>query len=241
MAKYWIKLWIELLDDPKIGSLPNHLWRRFIELLLVAGEGDGNGLLPTVPQMAWRLRVSDNDLVKSLTSLREIGVVELQGDRWRVTNFEKRQSRVPDAERKRQQRKRERVPKYELPAPDPAPPRGQNLPVSRDCHDDVTNCDIDTETETETESEADGNASEQKKPKNQVWTEVLGILERQRTPKPLMDALRACQVTDPGNGTLKVIVPAGDDEFQNAALLQDRCGKMIDNLIAYHNLKVEFV
>jgi len=45
--KIWIKLFIEMLDDPKMGRLQNHLWRRAVELLLFAGrEGNDGALLP---------------------------------------------------------------------------------------------------------------------------------------------------------------------------------------------------
>ena len=40
-AKFWIKLYHEILDDPKMGRMPDRLWRRTIELFLLAGELDG--------------------------------------------------------------------------------------------------------------------------------------------------------------------------------------------------------
>jgi hypothetical protein len=87
MKRSWIKLYLEILDDPKLGRLAVWLRWRFVELLLVAAESDQSGTLPPVTQLAWRLRVGEADLVKSLRSLREIGVVCQQGGRWKVTNF----------------------------------------------------------------------------------------------------------------------------------------------------------
>lgn len=106
MKRSWIKLYVELLDDMKIGPLPVWLKWRFVELLLVAAEGDGSGTLPSVTQMAWRLRVGEDDLLKSLGALREIGVVYLEGDRWKVTSFEKRQAAMTSTERVQEYRKR---------------------------------------------------------------------------------------------------------------------------------------
>jgi len=108
MKRSWIKLYLEMLDDPKIGQLPVWLKWRFVELLLVAAEGDQSGTLPPVTQLAWRLRVNEADLLKSLRSLREIGVVCEQGDRWKVTNFEKRQASLSEAERASEYRGRKR-------------------------------------------------------------------------------------------------------------------------------------
>ena len=44
-SKYWIKLYYEILDDPKLGKLTDWLFRRAIELFLLAGENDNDGLL----------------------------------------------------------------------------------------------------------------------------------------------------------------------------------------------------
>lgn len=108
MKRIWIKLFVELLDDDKIGPLPVWLKWRFVELLLVAAEGDGTGTLPPVTRLAWRLRTSEDDLVKSLRSLSEIGVVCESGDRWKVTSFEKRQAAMSTTERVQQFRERKR-------------------------------------------------------------------------------------------------------------------------------------
>lgn len=108
MKRYWIKLYVELLQDDKIGPLPVWLKWRFIELLLVAAEGDGTGALPSLTRMAWRLRTSEDDLVKSLRALSEIGVVRESGDHWKVTNFEKRQSALTTTERVQAFRERKR-------------------------------------------------------------------------------------------------------------------------------------
>src|SRR3989337_441533 len=91
MKRSWIKLYVEILDDPKIGTLPVSLKWRFVELLLVAAESDENGILPPVTQLAWRLRIDKNELVESLHALNKIGVVCEQGEYWNVTHFKERQ------------------------------------------------------------------------------------------------------------------------------------------------------
>jgi len=98
-SKYWIKLYIEVLDDPKMGKMPDFLWRRAIELFLLAGENGNDGLLQPVPDMAWRLRVDEDRLRENLRALAESGVVHETPAGWVVTHFGKRQAVETNAER----------------------------------------------------------------------------------------------------------------------------------------------
>jgi hypothetical protein len=91
MKRIWIKLFVELLDDPKMGRLPDWLWRRAIELFLLAGENGNDGLLQPVDDIAWRLRVSVEKLTEALQALSEVGVVHESPDGWVVTHFKERQ------------------------------------------------------------------------------------------------------------------------------------------------------
>jgi len=100
MAYTWIKIYTEILHDSKIGRLPVYLRWRFVELCCLAGEHGNGGALQPVEDMAWVLRSSPEEVVKSLRSLAEIGVVqESQPGKWVVVNFAKRQARMSDQER----------------------------------------------------------------------------------------------------------------------------------------------
>lgn len=119
-SKYWIKLWHELLDDPKMGPLSDRLWRRTIELFLLAGELDRDGLLPPTEQIAWRLRIPAEDLEQDLIALSQIkddaddeGIITKQGDRWFLPAFEQRQAAMTSSERTERGRKRERRETYQ--------------------------------------------------------------------------------------------------------------------------------
>ena len=57
---YWAKFYIEILDDPKMGRLPDRLWRRTCELILLAKERAIDGSLPPLHDMAWRLRLPED-------------------------------------------------------------------------------------------------------------------------------------------------------------------------------------
>ncbi|MFC2028309.1 DnaD domain protein [Chloroflexota bacterium] len=108
MKRTWIKLYVEIIQDPKMGQLPNWLWRRAIEFFMIAGEFGEKGLLRPIPDMAWRLRIGEDDLSKSLEALSEVGVVTETPDGWKVTHFEKRQAPPSSTERVRKFRQRKK-------------------------------------------------------------------------------------------------------------------------------------
>ena len=88
-----------------MGRLPNHLWRRAVELFLLAGKKGNDGALPPVEEMVWILRLSQDKLLKDLHDLAEVGVVqESEPKTWMVTHFSKRQAAIPIAERVRRSR-----------------------------------------------------------------------------------------------------------------------------------------
>lgn len=124
MAYYYIKLHHEILDDPKMGRLSDHLWRRAIEVFLLAGDNERDGELPSLEDMAWRLRTNNEALQNDLTALQRIGIVTFLDSNencnmkrngnvtppvtYYVTNWEKRQSPATSAERVRRFRERQR-------------------------------------------------------------------------------------------------------------------------------------
>lgn len=91
MKHSWFKLFFEILDDPKMGRMPDRLWRRAIELMCLAGENGKDGLLPSVDDMTWRLRTSADQLSESLQALSAAGIVHETLDGWMVTHFKERQ------------------------------------------------------------------------------------------------------------------------------------------------------
>jgi len=111
-SNYWAKIYIEVLDDPKMGRLTDRLWRRTFELILQAKEYNRDGQLPSVKDMAWRLRINADELETDLADLASEGIVHKENDRWIVTNFVKRQGPVPSTERWHQWRDRQRKEEY---------------------------------------------------------------------------------------------------------------------------------
>jgi DNA-binding transcriptional regulator YhcF (GntR family) len=129
----WIKLYHEILGDPKMGRLPDHLWRRCIELFLIAGQQDEGGFLPDVTDMAWILRAADDEVGATLEQLKTHGIVEQQDGRWFVIHFAERQAATPGADRVAQYRNRQR--KQEYYEPETIEQQTGNEPVT-ECYTD---------------------------------------------------------------------------------------------------------
>jgi hypothetical protein len=81
-------------------------------MCLIAGREGLQGLLPDTPQLAWTLRMDTDDLAMDLNQLASTGMVERTPGGWLVVHFAKRQAPSQAAERKRQQRDRERHKQY---------------------------------------------------------------------------------------------------------------------------------
>lgn len=100
-STYWMKFYYDMLDDPKMGRMSDHLWRRVSEFLLIAGESGNGGYLPSVEDMSWRLRSTPEEITECLEAIARVGIVTLTPDGWFVINFAKRQDAASNAERQR--------------------------------------------------------------------------------------------------------------------------------------------
>ena len=107
-SKYWIKLYHEIIDDPKMARLSDRHYRRLIELFLLAGEEDDDGRLPPIEDIAWKLRLDIDELTSDLYDLEKLQFIykDDDGEFWSVTNFAKRQAPVSSTNRVQRFRKR---------------------------------------------------------------------------------------------------------------------------------------
>ena len=82
--KYWIKLWIEMLQDRKVLELNDHLFRQMIYAFLLAGEMDQDADLPDPGDVAWKFRglpdMSEAEIGKAWEELVSLGILEKEGD-----------------------------------------------------------------------------------------------------------------------------------------------------------------
>jgi len=122
----WVKLYGEFIDDPKIGALSETAKLRFVQLILLAGECDADGILAagdepmTIEMIAWRLRISADQLAADIAALEKGGMLRRQDGVIELVNFDKRQGRGQTDKR---QEWRERKARSRM---------------SRECHTDVT-------------------------------------------------------------------------------------------------------
>jgi len=110
----WIKLYTDILDDPKLGRLSIGAKWYFVALCTLAGECDAEGYLVngdealTINDIAWRLRENQDSLTAGMEELNKAGLLCMDDDdAWFVTNFAKRQGR-PQHEKRALWRERKR-------------------------------------------------------------------------------------------------------------------------------------
>jgi hypothetical protein len=112
MADYWAKIYIEIIDDPKMATMPDRLWRRTIELFLLAKKFNQEGHLPDTKQLAWVLRMTTDELDLDLKQISLTGIIRPENTGWFVVQFEKRQAASTNTERSQQHRKRTQSDQY---------------------------------------------------------------------------------------------------------------------------------
>lgn len=110
---HWIKLYVEMLDDPKVGLLPDAVKWRWVSVLMQAGELNEDGFLPDVNDMAWRFHTNVETLQGEMRMLAGRGLVELRtyddgSERWFIPAFERRQRAATSTERSQMRRHRAR-------------------------------------------------------------------------------------------------------------------------------------
>lgn len=114
-AKYWIKLYHEILYDPKMARMDDRLWRRTIELFLLAGEQDNDGLLPSLEDIAWKFRVDPEQLETDMVELQRVGIISVVKSNYFVTKFVERQQPMTKAEYMQRKRDEEQRKEYYQP------------------------------------------------------------------------------------------------------------------------------
>ncbi|MBN2446596.1 MAG: phage replisome organizer N-terminal domain-containing protein [Phycisphaerae bacterium] len=112
----WIKLYTDILDDPKIGTMNAADKWRFVALCALAGECDAEGYLAngdeplTLTQIAWRLRENETELADSMTAHEARGLLINDDGVFLIVNFSNRQGRSQSEKREawRERKRRQR-------------------------------------------------------------------------------------------------------------------------------------
>lgn len=115
----WVKIYTEMLDDPKLAKIDDVSKYRFVQLILVAAECDAGGAFivgeneMTIDEIAWRLRMDKKKLSTDIDVLIKSGILQKDGSILEIPKFAERQGPTQKEKRavwkERQQKKRERV------------------------------------------------------------------------------------------------------------------------------------
>lgn len=88
----WFRIYDEAGSDPKIQKLPLHLFKAWFNLLCLANKA-GNGVLPSISDIAYHLRLSDTDAQAAVDELILAGLIDITPDKKLVPhNWEARQA-----------------------------------------------------------------------------------------------------------------------------------------------------
>ena len=131
------RLYDEMLDDPKAQRLPPQDFKIWINLLCLASRNDGK--LPCISDMAFALRISENDAVTVVERLHIAGLIDKRnggpdGFHYSPHAWEKRQYKSDNSA--------DRVKKHR---------EKRNGECNVSCNVTETHPDTDTETDTETD------------------------------------------------------------------------------------------
>ena len=83
----WIKAHREILERVEYATLRDNLWRRQHELRLLIERDSDRGELPSLPEMAFRLRLPIEGLEGELSELVKRGLIVRAGERFSVQNY----------------------------------------------------------------------------------------------------------------------------------------------------------
>lgn len=108
----WVKLYTEIIDDPKIGKLSLADRGVWMMLLALAGQlddyddnGKQTGRLSTLEDVAWHIRCPIEDLASSIEHFKAARMIHEDGGVLVLTHFAERQDALSGAERARYHRR----------------------------------------------------------------------------------------------------------------------------------------
>jgi len=166
----WLKIYTDLLDEPKFMQLSDQAKAIYFETYLLAGKSDAFGLVTvsdkpaTVQDLAWTLRRPETDIQESFDALQRAGFVDLDGG-VTITKFKKEQGPSMDEKRKQwaldQRKSRARAKGEKLPdEPEPEPESDEKKEKLDEVKDLKTDTDTKKELETTTKTKNVSSMSE---------------------------------------------------------------------------------
>lgn len=135
----WFRFYSDALDDPKVQRLPDYLFKRWVNLLCLANEGEPRGVLPSIEDIAFRLRISADEAAETVAELSRRGLLDDNDETLHPHNWENRQRRSDDVAARVQKHRAK-----------------QEGPVTAPVTDNVTETPqrrLDTDTDTDADPE----------------------------------------------------------------------------------------
>ena len=105
MAGYWLKLYTEILEDPKYYRLSDNAKLGMYELMLVAKRIGNDGDLPPINDIEFYTRRPASWWIPVIEELESINFITENGSGDKIRKFEDRQRAIPDNERQKNYRK----------------------------------------------------------------------------------------------------------------------------------------
>lgn len=222
---YWMKTYFEILTDPKMGNMDDHLWRRTLELFLLAGSEQNDGILPNIDDIAWHLRTTNQDIEETLAKLQKINIIASADGKYYVKNYNKRQAHISDAERMRSMRDRKRSDEYYQ----------QTYGAKK--HDKL----IEQETEincceTDNDLESYGTVTTRKTEKNRIDKNRIDVniysAEAQNSEIKGDETIMGSGASDNGDPQVTAVVRTFEQETGKVVLLYPRMYEAVQKIIA---------
>lgn len=91
----WIKLYTEIAHDRKMNQLSDRQFRACINLFALAGIVDDGGILPPVADMAYQLRIAEDELLEDMHILAQANILREFSGVWMVGHWRDRQAKPP--------------------------------------------------------------------------------------------------------------------------------------------------
>lgn len=114
----WLRLWVDILDDPDLDALPDDVALAWFKLLAVAKRNDPQGELPPLRRLPLVLRRPAKKVESWVKQLIAAGFIDVEGETMRMHGWERWQPKEPltNAERQAKFRASKKVPPLDSPS-----------------------------------------------------------------------------------------------------------------------------
>lgn len=109
----WFRFYDDAVDDPKVQRLPPHTFKAWVNLLCLAGKG--GGILPSIADISFHLRMSETDARAVVDELIMCGLIDITPEQKLTPHNWTGRQYVSDTSKERVRRYRERRKEQGLP------------------------------------------------------------------------------------------------------------------------------